>query len=152
MRSIEDQIKFYRLKSGWYLGDLKIEVEETHINGVEVIIAALAGDSLAYYSNGKIFISKALAWFASLPQRRLAILHEYAHSYLDLEDLSHHEKEYACDRWALREMIRSGLYSIRELRDAINLFGEVINEEVSKTHPSSKNRYKRLKRQLREYV
>jgi hypothetical protein len=152
MRSIDDQIKFQMLKAGWHINDTKIEIEEDRIEDVEILVTALDNGALAHYAHGKIFLSKALVWFASLAQRRLVILHEYAHAILDLDGLSHHETEYACDEWALQSMIESGSYSVRELKNAIALFGEVVDEEESRTHPSSKNRYKRLLRQLKEQV
>jgi hypothetical protein len=147
----EDDIKFHLSKMGWYLGEKEIETVET-IHGVDVVVDALNPRMLAYYQNGKIYISRALAYYASLPQRRFAILHEYAHAHLNLRGLSRHEKEYACDKWAILNMIKSNEYVISEIVDATRIFIDIICELETDTHPSSKSRYKRLGAILREYV
>jgi len=151
MKSIDDEIKFHLSKTGWYLGETKIEVID-EINGVKVVASSFNSLSLAYYEYGKIHMSKALIRHASLPQRRLIALHEYAHTFTVPDGVSQHDIEYACDRWALGVMIKSGDYNARELKDAISVFGDIVNEVETYTHPSSKDRYNRLKKQLREYV
>lgn len=152
MKTFDDTLRFHLAQEGWYLDKTKIEISNETINGVEIIIGALDSGSLAYFMKGKIYISDVLARYASLPQRRLAILHEYAHAHLNLLGVSSHEKEYACDHWALKELIKSGLYNTHELWDSIALFGEIVDEDESFTHPSSKSRYKRLKSILKEFV
>jgi hypothetical protein len=151
MRNIDDEIRFHLSQNGWYLGDTEIEITDDSLD-VEVVIGELDSRSLAYYQRGKIYLSRAFASYASLPQRRLAILHELAHAKLDLRGKNSHDKELACDKWALRKMIDSGMYNLRELYNAISLFGEVINEPETTTHPSSKLRYRRLSKYLEECV
>lgn len=148
MRTIDDEIRFHLTKHGWHLGDTEIEISDS-VYGVEVHTAYLDGAHMAAASNGKIFISHALARYASLPQRRLVILHELAHIHLNTEGMSNYAKEFACDAWALKEMMRSGEYNDHEHFDAIMVFGEVINEPDTNTHPSSKSRFKRLYNILR---
>jgi len=151
MKNIDDEIQFHLSKAGWYLGETPIELSKASIGGVEVITASyLDAGNLACLKNGRIYISKALAFYASLPQIRLAILHEYAHLKLNFLGKPTHDNEYACDLWALKQMIKSGMYSIHELYNAIDLFGDVINFVETETHPSSKNRHKRLLDQLWE--
>lgn len=152
MKTLDDEIKFQLAKSGWYVGETEIELGFSSIEGVDVEIAYLDGGHVACYQNGKIFISQALARFATLPQRRLAILHELAHSKFKLDDVSPHEKEYTCDLWALKEMVKSGAYNLMELYDAINLFGAIIDQPAGDTHPSSKRRHSRLYVFLKEHV
>lgn len=152
MKTIDEEIRFHLSKNGWYVGETEIELGFDSIDGIDVEIASLGAGQLACYTNGKIFISRALAEYASLPQRRLALLHELGHARLKLRGASNHEKEYACDAWALKEMIKSGIYNLIELYDAIKLFGEVVEENESYTHPSSQSRYKRLYGILKEYV
>jgi hypothetical protein len=149
MKTIDEEIRFHLSKMGWYLGETEIEMED-NINGVKVVTGALDSGSLAYYENGTIYISQAIIRHASLPQRRLVALHEYAHRFPAPEGMSQHDIEYACDKWALQNMINSDNYTVRELEDAIRVFGEIVDDEETPTHPSSKNRYKRLKRQLRK--
>ena len=152
MRTIDEEIKFHLTRSGWYLDKTSIEISKETIGGVDVITTYLDAGKLASLMNGKIYISKALAFYASLPQRRLAILHEYAHLKLNLLGGPSHEAEYACDIWALKEMVSSGMYNVRELYNSIDLFVDVINELETSTHPSSKSRYKRLVCYLKENV
>jgi hypothetical protein len=151
MKSIDDEIKFHLSKTGWYLGEIEIEVVD-NINGVDVVTGAFDSKKLCYYANGKIYMSQAVVRYASLPQRRIIALHEYAHRFPVPEGTTKREIEYACDRWALGVMIRSGDYNISELKNAITAFGEIVNEVETETYPSSKDRYKRLKKQLRESV
>ena len=152
MRSMDEDIKFWLTQQGWYLGETQIrEIDE--IEGIRVCVDSLDSRCLAYYERGKIYASRALVTFASLPQRRLAMLHELAHPRLNIKHLSLHDQEYACDRWALQRMINSGDYTFRELLNAIGLFtASWFVEGDTKTHPASKKRYKRLYNQLMESV
>ncbi len=150
-KDIDEEVKFHLSQQGWYLGETEIGIQDS-VMDVEVVVGQLDTKSLAYYKGGKIYISRAFAAYASLPQRRLAILHELAHAKLDLRGCTSHEKEYACDRWALKKMVSSGMYNLKELYNAILLFGDVINEPETDTHPSSKSRYNQLLRDLKECV
>lgn len=157
MKSIDDQLKFYLSRQGWYIDDTQISFEEIpdEFCGVPVIVSNLTDGGLCAYANGKIFISQTLRKFGTYPQIMFGILHEYAHKRLDLCGYSekdqklNHNMEYSCDLWALKNLIKSGNYNKYELYDAIK-FCFLSNDGESLTHPSMRDRYKRLLNQLRE--
>lgn len=142
----EEEISFIKALLGEFLAEIE------HIGDIPVVYESFSPGSIAAYVNGKIYMSNALKRYASLPQRWLIGLHEYAHARLNVKGLSKHEKEFACDEWALKWMIWSGTFNLHELRDAIAVFGEIFKGGESDTHPSSKSRYKRLKALLKGVV
>lgn len=154
MRTIDDEIKFHLSEAGWYLGDSKIEIVKDRLPilgiGPECINFTNAGE-LAWTDGHSINLKESLGWVASLPQLVFATLHEHFHMKLghcikdnNMSSMACYEREYACDRLALKHLIKSGDYNRMEILDAIALFRDIVIEEASATHPSSKSRYKRL--------
>lgn|GEM_PF-5539364 len=154
MRNIDAQIMFYLSKHGWYLGDSKINLVNDRLPSLGIdpkcVNFTNSGD-LAWARGSSINLNQCLGWVASLPQLDFLVLHEYFHIKLghcfQTKNMSRnlcHGREYDCDRLALKYLIDSGKRSPKELYDAIQIFEDVICEEESETHPSSKSRYKRL--------
>lgn len=158
MKTIDQDIRFHLSKSGWYLGDSKINIVKERLPGIEQVNFTCSGD-IAWTDGDEININQALGWIASLPQLVFLTLHEHFHirrpdcvKAKNMSERANHEMEYECDRLALKHMVNSGKYTKQELLDAIRAFGDVVDENESKTHPSSKNRYGRLYSYLKEYV
>lgn len=152
--STDDYIKFKLADSGWYLGESKIDFFDESLEelGIDSSIVSFQNiDSHGATDGDKIFLRESLKWAASLVQIQFIALHEYFHIRLGhcVEELNtskraNYAREYACDRLALKHLIKSGKYNMKEIKDAIAVFKDIIVEGDSYTHPSSKNRYRRL--------
>jgi hypothetical protein len=158
MPTIDDEIAFHLSKEGWYLGDTKINiVEESLIElGVDVNHVHFASTSdWGSVINGEITLNRAVVHACSLPQIALITLHEHYHHVLGhkgLNDGNNYRREYECDILALKHMIKSEQYTKRELYNAIKVFGDVISEGRSGTHPSSIERYNALFQYLGRFL
>lgn len=154
MKNIDDEIKFYLAESGWYLGDKKIEFFEESLEdmGIDPSIVSFHDMKEHGATDGeRIYLKNSLKFKGSLVQILFIALHEYFHirlghgfKALNLNKTASHQQEYACDRLALKHLIKTGKYNRHEIRDAISVFKEVIVEGESYTHPSSRDRYNRL--------
>ena len=149
MWDIDKEIRFHLVKQGWYIEDIPIEIEETHVGKFPIVVGRITNNSGACFTGEKIILSEALAKFATGPQRRLAILHEYAHSIIE-NTMSPHELEYACDAWALKQMFKTDLYTYAELQNAIAFFRDIVYEPESYTPPASEDRYRVLMTLLKD--
>lgn len=161
MKTLDDEIKFHLSKQGWYVGEAPIDIhvmkDHLHEDGIDPSIVCLsstaeAGRCLACTDGNRITISESLAWGASYMQIKFAALHEYAHILFNHSGRDCHAHEYQADLWALKQLIGSGKYNKLEIMDAISIFGGVVNEKESFSHPSSKSRYKRLYDYLKRWV
>lgn len=161
MKTIDNDLKFHLSAAGWYIGDSKISLvkERTESLGIEGCFNFTNTSDMAWTDGNSINLSNALGWVASLPQLDFIALHEYFHRKVDhcsdKNPLPSHvaqAQEFECDRRALKHLIESGRYNAYELYDAIAVFKDVVVEDESDTHPSSKTRYKRLLNQLKECV
>lgn len=160
MSNIDNQLKYYLAKQGWYLG-------ETHTDDVEKEVRALgvtdpfsfsSSGEMAWTDGGTIHINSATDFMASTPQLVLLALHEHYHivrgdnGYKSKDKAANHAMELECDARALRHMIKSGMYTRKALMEAIRVFGDVINDPETPTHPSSRVRFNRLLTILKENV
>lgn len=153
-KSIDEYIKFKLADCGWYLGEAKIEFFEESLEeiGVDSSIVSFQNiDSHGATDGERIFLKESLKRYASLVQIQFIVLHEYYHIHLGhcVKELSrskraNHKQEYACDRLALKHLIKCGSFNKKEIMDAISVFKDIIVGDESDTHPSSIARYKRL--------
>lgn len=169
MRNLDDNLKYFLSSQGWYLGDTDISAVEGSLRslGVDTKVNITTSDMLPMWSGsvddwGTINLNAGLGHVSTDVQQTLLALHEYYHTAIDEEQVAtevnselgsikaNHNIEFECDFRALEHMILSGMYTNKELHDAIRVYGDVINDPESDTHPSSNVRFNLLLTLLQE--
>ena len=154
MKTIDDEIRFHLAETGWYLGETKIGFFDESLAELGInpsIVSFHSGiEGFAETDGELIRLDESLKWGASQIQRMFLAAHEWFHMRLghcegdlDMSRRACHAREYLADKLAIRLLKKHGS-NRHEIRDAINVFKEIIVERESNKHPSSEDRYWRL--------